>query len=298
MATVYNDKIFGQKVLEQLTTLLLPLNAFTLDISDELKGEGDSVTVPLYGNVTTTTFTQATSVMEGTGGLISAVTVNLSQRKIVPVDLTHQQLLESSAARPDRFSNQMAKSIAKAVLLDIMKVITTANFGEANTTTASANWARPMLITARQALKAAGVMPGEMSLVTNDLIEAALLGDDKITLALNRGDAMAIKEGMLGRLIGMDIYSSNVFPTNSISMNAFACGKDAVAVAFRRISDVLPAGEFDAMEEFTDPETGLSLLLTRHWSRAQAKWFINMHCLYGYSAAVTGALKLFHTATT
>lgn len=98
--------------------------------------------------------------------------------------------------------------------------------------------------------------------------------------------------------MGMDIYSSAAFPTNSISMNAFVCGKDAVAVAFRRIADVLPEGEFEAMEEFVDDETGLSLLLTRHWSRAQAKWFINMHCLYGYSAAVTTALKLFHTATT
>lgn len=298
MATTYNDKIFGQKVLQQLNTLLFPLKAFTTDISDELKGEGDSVTVPLYGNVTTTTFTQSTTVMEQTGGLISAVTVSLDKRRITPIDLTHQQLIESSAAaRPDNFTRQMAKSIAKTVLTDILSVVTTVNFGEANTTTASASWARAMLITARKAALDAGI-DSELSLVTNRLIESALLGDDKITLALNRGDAMAIKEGELGHLLGMDIYASGVFPTNSISMNAFVCGKDAVAVAFRRISDVLPDGEFEAMEEMIDDETGLSMLYTRHWSRAQAKWFINMHCLYGYSAAVTGALKLFHTATT
>jgi hypothetical protein len=236
--------------------------------------------------------------MEQTGGLISAVTVTLDKRRITPMDLTHQQLLESSAARADRFTTQLAKSMANTVLTDIMSVITTVNFGEATTTTASANWGRPMLITARQALKAAGVPAGERTLVMSDSVETALLGDDKITLALNRGDAMAIKEGELGRLLGMDLYSSYMFPTNSISLNAFACGKDAVAVAFRRIADVLPDGEFEAVEEFTDDETGLSLLLTRHWSRAQAKWFVNMHCLYGYSKAVTKAMKLFHTATT
>ena len=279
MATTYNDKIFGQKVLQQLNSLLLPIRAFTTDISDELKSEGDAVVVPLYGNTTTTTFTQASDVMEQTGGLISAVTVTLDKRRITPIDLTHQQMLESSAAnRPDNFTRQMAKSIAKTVLLDIMSVITTVNFGTAVTTLASASWARATLIAARQAALDAGI-DGDLSLVTNRGIESALLGDDKITLALNRGDSMAIKEGMLGHLLGMDLYASSIFPTNSVSLNGFVCGKDAIAVAFRRIADVLPDGEFEAMEEITDDETGLSLLLTRHWSRAQAKWFINMHCL-------------------
>lgn len=298
MATTYNDKIFGQKVFQQLNSLLIPLNAFTTDISDDLRGEGDAVVVPLYGNTTTTTFTQSTTVFEQTGGLISAVTVTLDKRKITPLDLTHQQLLESSAAsRFDRLTTQLARSMAKTVLLDIMSVVTTVNFGEANTTTASANWGRPMLITARKAMLDAGVS-GDYSLVMNRGIESALLGDDKITLALNRGDAGAIKEGNLGRLLGLDLFAFSDFPANSISMNAFVCGKDAIAVAFRKMAPSLPEGDFEAIEEFTDPETGLSMLYTRHWARPQGKWFINTHVLYGYSKAVTGALKLFHTATT
>lgn len=298
MATTYNDKIFGQKVLQQLNSLLLPIRAFTTDISDELKTQGDAVVVPLYGNATTTTFTQATDVMEQTGGTISAVTVTLDKRRITPIDLTHQQLLESSAAaRPDNFTRLMAKSIAKTVLLDIMSVITTVNFGTAVTTIASASWARATLIEARKAALDAGI-DGNLSLVFNRSVESALLGDDKITLALNRGDAMAIKEGNLGHLMGMDLYASSIFPTNSVSLTAFVTGQDAIAVAFRRIGDVLPGGEFEAIEEITDDETGLSLLYTRHWSRAQAKWFINMHCLYGYSKAVTLALRPFCTTTT
>jgi hypothetical protein len=295
MATVYNDKIFGQKVLQQLNSLLLPIRAFTTDISEELKSEGDSVTVPLYGNTTTTTFTQATDVMEQTGGLISAVTVALDKRRITPIDLTHQQLLEASAAtRVDAFSKQLSKSIAKTVLLDIMSVITTTNFGTAVTTLASSSWTRTQLVAARQAALDAGV-DSDMSLVMNRTIESALLGDNNITLALNRGDSMAIKEGNLGHLFGMDLYASSIFPTNSVSLTAFVCGKDAIAVAFRKIADALPAGEFEAIEEITDDETGMSFLYTRHWSRAQAKWFINMHCLYGYSKAVTLALRPFCT---
>jgi hypothetical protein len=297
MATTYNDKIFGQKVLQQLNDLLLPLRAFSLDISDELKTEGDAVVIPLYGNVATTTFTQAAGVMEQSGGSVTAVTVTLDKRRITPVDLTHQQLLESSALRPDRFTGQMAKSIAKTILLDVMSTITTVNFGAAVITTNSAGYGRPQLIAARQALLDAGV-DTEMSFVSNRLIESALLGDDKLTLALNRGDSSAIKEGYLGRLIGLDLYASSIFPTNAISLTGFACGRDAIAFASRRIGDVLPNQEYDAVETFTDDETGLSLLYTRHWSRASGKWHMNMHALYGFSAAVTKALRVFTTATT
>jgi len=229
--------------------------------------------------------------------LISAVTVTLDKRRITPIDLTHQQLPGSAAAsKNDAYTRQLAKSIGKTIMLDIMSVITTTNFGTAVTTLASASWARATLIAARQAALDAGI-ESEISLVMNRGIESALLGDDKITLALNRGDSMAIKEGNLGHLLGMDLYASSIFPTNSVSLNAFICGKDAIAVAFRRIADELPSGEFEAMEEIVDDETGLSLLYTRHWSRAQGKWFINMHSLYGYSKAVTTALKTFTTAT-
>jgi hypothetical protein len=96
----------------------------------------------------------------------------------------------------------------------------------------------------------------------------------------------------------MDIYSSDVLPSNSVSLVGFACGQDAIAVAMRNLGDYLPAGDYEAVEQFVDNETGISALYTRHWSRAQGKYFINLHCLYGYATAVTGALKVFTTPTT
>ncbi len=40
------------------------------------------------------------------------------------------------------------------------------------------------------------------------------------------------------------------------------------------------------------------MLYSRHWSRAQAKWFLNLQCLYGYSKAVTLQGHIVCTATT
>jgi hypothetical protein len=298
MATVFNDTLFGQTAFQALIDLLTPINAFSTDISSEIKSEGSAVVVPLFGNITTTTFTQSTSVMEQTGGTLSAITVTLDKRKITPIDLTLQQLAESSnAGRWDKWANQLGKSMAQAVLTDIWSLLTTTNFGAAVITTASANYTRTQLIEARRQLKIAGVR-GNYSFLGNSVIEGALLGDTNIVNALNRGDNTAIKNGDLGMLFGLQTYMSDVLPSNSISLTGFACGQEAIAFAMRDLGNYLPAGDYEAVEQMVDDETGISALYTRHWSRAQGKYFANLHCLYGYSTAVTGAMKLFTTPTT
>ena len=65
----------------------------------------------------------------------------------------------------------------------------------------------------------------------------------------------------------------------------------------RNLGNYLPSEEYSAFEQYIDPDSGISMLYTRHWNRAAGKWFINTHVLFGYSAAVTGAVKLFTTPT-
>lgn len=295
--TTFNDTLFGQTIFNQLVDILLPLNVFSTDISSDAVAAGSAVVVPLFGNVTSTSFVQGASAYEGTGGTISAITVTLDKRYITPVDVTPQQLADSSNARKlEQFGSQLAQATANKLLQDVFSVLTTTNFGAAILTTASSSYARAQLITARQKLLQSGVR-GNKCFVVNTDVEAALLGDDKITLALNRGDNMAIKEGMLGRLLGMDIYSSDVLPTNSISLIGFCGGSEGVAVAMRNVGNYLPSEEYAAFENFVDSDSGISMLYTRHWNRSSGRWFINSHVLFGYSAAVTGAIKLFTTPT-
>ncbi|NBW19345.1 MAG: hypothetical protein EBR82_66350 [Caulobacteraceae bacterium] len=297
MATVFNDTIFAQTAFQQLVEILTPIRAFATDISSDVNTQGSAVVVPLFGNATTTTFTQSTTVMEQTGGLLSAITVTLDKRKITPVSLTHQQLAESSnAGRWDKWAYQLGKSMGTSVLADVWSLLTTSNFGSAIITTASANYTKTQLIEARKVLKQAGAR-GEYSFVGNMVIEGALLGDTNLVNYFNRGDASAIKEGDLGRLFGMNVYASDIIPANSASIVGFACGQDGIAFASRALGQYLPNADFEAIEEMTDPESGLTALYTRHYSRASGTYFANMHMLYGYSVAVTNALKVFTTPT-
>ena len=296
--TTFNDTLFGQTIFEQLCSVLMPLNIFSTDLSSEVVAPGSAVVVPLFGNVTTTSFVQGASAYEGTGGTISAITVTMDKRYITPVDLTPQQIADSSNARRlDGFAKQLANATAKKLLQDVFSVLTTTNFGNAILTTASANYSRTQLIEARKQLISAGVTD-KRSFVGNLAVEAALLGDTNISLALNRGDSQAIKQGTLGTLFGLDIYGTDVLPTNSISLIGFAAGQEGIAVAMRNLGNYLPQDEYAAFEQYVDNDSGISMLYTRHWNRGAGKWFINTHILYGYSAAVTGAVKLFTTPTT
>jgi hypothetical protein len=296
--TTFNDTLFGQTVFQQLVDILLPLNIFSTDLSSEVVAPGSAVVVPLFGNVTATSFVQGASAYEGTGGTISAITVTMDKRYITPVDLTPQQIADSSNARRlDAFGMQLANATANKLLQDVFSVLTTTNFGAAVLTTASSSYNRTQLIEARKQLISAGVR-GPKAFVGNMAVEAALLGDTNLVLALNRGDSNAIKEGTLGKLFGMDIYGTDVLPTNSISLIGFCAGQEGVAVAMRNLGNYLPQEEYSAFEQYVDADSGISMLYTRHWNRSSGKWFINTHVLFGYSAAVTGAVKLFTTPTT
>jgi hypothetical protein len=288
MATLFNDKLFAQEVFQQLVPMLTPINIFTSDISPNSGQKGDAVIVPLFGNTTTTTFTQSTTVWEQSGGAISAITVSLNYSDITPVDLTARQLAESAAAsRFDAWAYQMASSHAERILGTIFAGITTGAFGTAIVTSAVASYGRNALAQTRKAMINRGRQSGRKTIVVNPDVEAAFLQDDKLTLALNRGSAATMTDGDLGRLYGYDIRVAPELGTNGVSLVGFAAGQNAMAIAFRQVGDFLPNDEYAAIERLVDSESGIGMLYTRHWSRAQGKWFMNMHSLFGFANAVT-----------
>jgi hypothetical protein len=291
MATLFNDKIFAQEIFQQLTPLLTPFDIFAKNVSPSSAQKGDAVIVPLFGNTTTTTFTQSTTVYEQTGGSTTAVTVNMNLDDITPVDLTARQLAESGhASNFDAFASQMASSHAERMLSHLFSAITTGSFGTA-VTTAIANYDRDVLPLIKQAHVQAGVR-GEKALVINTDVESQFLSDNNLTLNLNRGNANTMTEGDLGRLYGYDTYCSDELGYNSVSLVGFATGKNAMAVAFRQIGEEIPDEDYAAKEVLVDNESGFSAIYTRHWSRAQGKWFINLRSLMGFANAVTNELKL------
>ena len=289
MTLNFNDAIYAQEVLNAFVAALTPLNAFSRDFSGESAQRGNAIYVPRIDAVTATTFNQS---YIGTGGTVNTITVSLNQHRIQTIDLTDVQQLNSSAAKIENFAAQQGKALAKIVLTDIWSIITTSNFTAATVTTAAANWSKTQARAMRKALAADNVSMDNISLILSVDAYDALLGDSTINQAYAYGSAAAIQEGKIPRLMGMSVYESNVIPLNSISLNSFACHPDAIAVAMRNVSAVVPAGVYQGLEVLTDPASGISMGYRRYYDGTTGKTHASVECLFGYAAGLTPGLKL------
>lgn len=298
MSTTFNDKLFAQTAFQQVVDRFAPINAFSTDISSVAGKPGDTLVVPLYGNITATTFTQAAGVMEGSGGSFSAITLTLGQRKIAAVDLTTQQLADSAnSSNFEAFAYQLSAGLTTLVFQDVLSAFTVSSYG-APTTTSSGNFKLDAIAAVRVALNNKKCPRDMRSLILDDACESGLFSDTNLVLATNRGNGNTINQGDIGDVLGFKIYTPTSFPLNSISLIGIGVGKGALAFASRSLANILPSDEYQAFEVLTDNETGLSALYTRHYSRSDAKFYMNLQMLYGYVKAITLQGHCICTATT
>lgn len=289
MTLNFNDSIYAQDVLNAFVATLAPLRAFSRDLSGATAAVGNAVYVPRIDAVTATTFNQSYT---GTGGTVNTITVSLDKHRIQTIDLTDVQQLNSSAAKIENFARQQGIALAKIVLQDIWSVITTTNFGAAVVTTAAANWSKTQVRAMRKQLSQSNVDLSMVSLVLDTETHDSLLGDSTINQAYAYGGAEAIREGRIPRLMGFNVYESNVIPLNSISLTAFACHPDAIAVAMRNINSVVPDGVYQGLETVTDPASGISMGYRRYYDGGTGKVYASVECLFGYAAGLTPGLKI------
>lgn len=290
MSTInFNDSVFVQEALNAFVANLLPIRTFTRDFSGFTTQKGAAIAVPLVSVITATTFAQSYT---GSGGTVNTVTVTVDKHRITTVDLTDVQQLNSSAAVITQFAQQQGRALAKIVLTDIMSIITTGTFGNAVVTTAAANYSKTQIRMFRKALAQANVDMSMLSLVLDTETYDAVLGDSNISQAMQYGGAEAIRDGKIPRALGFDLYESNIIPLNGVSLTAFACHPDAIAVAMRGFATVVPSGEYQAFEQVTDPASGISMTYRRYYDGGTGKMYGNFECLFGYAAALTLGLKI------
>lgn len=288
MATIaLNDKIFTQIALQAFVAKLTPLNAFTRDFSGDARRKGDAIVVPLISGITATTFNS--SYEEG-GGAITFATVNIDRHRIASIDLTDVQVANSSAAVLDNLAIQAGESLARIVLQDIWSAITVTNFGAAILTTAGANYTIAQIGALRKALAQRNVPTDRLSFINNSDIFTGLLTSAGIAQALNYGGAEAVRDGQIPRLLGMELYESNVIPANAISLGGFVAHPDSIALAMRYL-EPQAAGEYLSAEQVT-ASNGITMGYRRHYNTATGRHYANFECLFGFTPALTLGLAL------
>jgi hypothetical protein len=123
--TNLNNEIFANSAIEGLCKILLPVSTFARNFGPGAAQKGDQLLVPLISTLTATTFSGAYNVC---GGTKTVATVNLTAHKIVQVGQSDVTAHSSSESDLRSFGYQMGMALGAEVLIDILKLVTTANF--------------------------------------------------------------------------------------------------------------------------------------------------------------------------
>lgn len=295
MATInFNDKIFAQQILQQVTKKIPPLMKFARNFSSETGRVGDAIAVPLIGACSATTFSQSDNSgnpYEQSGGQADAVTVTLDKQHIVPVDITDLQAVSQSPAQADLYAVQAGNALANRVFQVIASLVTSVNFGAIVTTLAAASWGTTQARLVKKTLDQRDVSPDNRSLFIPTDVMDAFLGDGLLNAAYAYGSAV-LPEGRIPRLLGMDVVDLNNIPLNGISLLGWAQHPDAIAVAMRALPPQ-DTSMLSAYEVLSEPQSGFTFNYRRHYNPGSGKQHINLEALFGMTKGVTLALALF-----
>jgi hypothetical protein len=286
-----NDKLLAQTALEALTADLENLSIFTTSYSNEVVRRGSTVEVPLVANLTATTFDNS---YEETGGTLNTVSVSVDTHKVVTVSLSDTEYSKSSVAEITKFAFQQGRALAQAVLTDVYSLFVTTAGGAAQFAASITNLSAFTITNARtlrKALSDSKVPLVGRNLVLNTALYDSLLSQPGLLDASQFGTRDTIADARVPRILGMNVYESLILPANGISLSAMAVHQNAAVVAIRALEPQAPS-EYLAAQVVTDPQSGITIGMRRHYSTASGRHFVSFECVYGKASAITAAAKL------
>lgn len=294
--TGVNDDIIAQNALMALHKKLQPLMSFSTDFSGDARQPGEKISVlrETYPNdAVATKATHAAYTIQDADS--DAVEISLGQPKYVSYALDDTEIAQSSVVNMEVYGAGKGNHLANGILTDIWGLITNTNFSTAAFVGAASTFDADDVADIKDALDDADVPPDGRSLVLGNAYLTNLIKDNAIQSAANLGSAEVIREGSIGRLMGFDVYSSNVIPDNSENLVGFACHRSAIAVAMRYLAPQ-DGNTYHRAEALTDPQSGITIGL-RDWydnSTGQRKRVLEV--VHGKVVGIAGALKRITSA--
>ncbi len=288
MATItnLNDTIMSQNALQAFTETLAPLSVFSKSYSSDAEKVGASINVPLFSNLTATTFNQNYEIG---GGTVTGVTISLNIHKHVSVSLTDVQVANCSNADLEKWGFQAGQALATAVVSDIFSLILSTNFGAPVITTTSGNWSYAQTNKLRRLMNAAKVPMNNRTLFLDPASMEALLNDSAIKGSFYTQLAQSVASGLAINVAGFNVRESNLIPTTDVQY-AFATIPDAIALAIRYLQPLNP-GKYDATAKLTDPASGVTMGYRRHYQEATGTVHANFECLWGRAIGLSTGLQ-------
>lgn len=287
--TKLNDDIIVTDGLEAFKASLAPLDMFSRNYSKDAANKGDSLTVPLIGSITAD---DKENDYETDTGTLGAVSVTLNGYAKSTVGLTDRQFLESSAADLKIWAGQMGNAVASKVITDTFAKITKANYPTTLTPIAGMSVA-DLLTLAREKMGELNVPKTSRAYFPSPSAYTALAKDSSVQVAsaLAYGGTEYIRDGVIPRLLGFNLFESTILPSSSAAPNGFVVHPSALAIATRAVTPSEPKAYLET-RTITDPDTGITLSYRRHYSEGKGKHFLTFECYFGSAVGIKDGLIL------
>lgn len=191
-------------------------------------------------------------------GELGVVTVTMDGYAKATVGLTDRQFLESSSASLTKFAVQMGSAVASEVITGVFGKITKANYPTALAPTAGMTM-MDLLTLAREKFGELKVSKANRTYFPSASAYTALAKDPAVQVAsaMAYGGTEYIRDGVIPRLLGFDLFESTILPTSSAAPNGFIVHPSALAVATRAVTPSEPKAYLESRTAI-DTDTGIT----------------------------------------
>jgi hypothetical protein len=285
----------AEQTLENFLLEFPLVNSFTRDFTADIATRGETVTTRIASDLSA-----AKDFDQGSGNrgyLPDAVesterVITLNKHKQKTIEFDDGQLSKGGWPILQRlFVQPVSHSIVKAMMDDVMGLVTATNFGAAQVDIADeASLTIDHLIDLQKSLDLVNC-PMERFFIHNPSIFAALLKNDALQKQLNYGGAEPIRERRIPELLGLGLQTYNSIPANTASSKnlvGFAGHKDAIIIAARVPAE--PQNFYGEVVTVQDRTSGLSIQL-RSYYMPLGFYRITATLLYGVAVGNEKLLK-------
>jgi len=282
----------AEQSLDYLSTQFHPLRAFARDFSDEISGQGESVTTRVPSSMTASDLSSGHTASDVTS---TAKTITLNKFKGYSMAFTDMEV--SKSGNFDWLSSVFLAPALEvtldAVMDDLLALVLNANYS-ANEVITAANFDADEVADLAADLTTAKVPKSERALILPPSYYASVQKDAIVQDASSYGAASAVQENAAQRVHGFSLYEYTGIPTNSENLAAIALHPSALLLAAR--TPAAPADGSVNVQDIVDPSTGLPIQLRTFYDNVAGKHYLTMGVLYGVAVGNGAALKRIKSA--
>tara|TARA_R110001592_G_scaffold25171_10_gene96041 strand:- start:77 stop:973 length:897 start_codon:yes stop_codon:yes gene_type:complete len=286
--TNLQNNVISQSALEQFTSILAPLQAFSTSFNDEASQKGKTINITTLSNTTSAADFAGTYASQNT--TYGTTTITLSGHKFVTWHVTDTESSQSSAVELQRFGYQKGGDLAKAVYEDILSAVTDANYGTAGFVGAASVFDADDVADLRGSAIAQNLPIDQCALVLDSTYFTSLLKDNNLNPAMTYGDSDVIRDGRIPSLFGLGyLYESTALPGNAENLVGFLAHPSAMAVAMRYLAPI-NSKEYISARRLYDETSGMVLGYREFYDASTGTQTAVLEAVYGYSVALGGSI--------